>query len=118
MPRRTRPFFACWCTTVFLTCPAADAQTGNAAIAARADSLVRDRFPATKCPGMSVTIVVRNEIAYSTALGIADIEQDVLLTTSSVHRLASLSKPITGTIIMDLVSQGKLNLDAPIRGYL
>ncbi|MBV8819215.1 MAG: beta-lactamase family protein, partial [Acidobacteriaceae bacterium] len=55
---------------------------------------------------------------FSTALGLADIEQGVPLKTTSVHRLASLSKPITGTIIMDLVAQGKLNLDAPIRRYL
>jgi CubicO group peptidase (beta-lactamase class C family) len=32
--------------------------------------------------------------------------------------LASLSKPITGTIIMDLVEQGKLALDVSVRQYL
>jgi len=55
---------------------------------------------------------------FSKALGKADIEQDVPLTTASVHRLASLSKPITGTIIMDLVEQGKLELDVSVRKYL
>jgi CubicO group peptidase (beta-lactamase class C family) len=48
----------------------------------------------------------------------ADVEQGVPLKTTSVHRLASLSKPITGTIIMDLVSQGRLALDAPMRRCL
>jgi CubicO group peptidase (beta-lactamase class C family) len=46
------------------------------------------------------------------------MEQNVPMTTASVHRLASLSKPITGTIIMDLVEHGKLALDASIRQYL
>jgi len=47
--------------------------------------------------------------------GNADAEQNVTLTTASVQRLASLSKPITGTIIMDLVEQGKLSLDSSVR---
>src|ERR1700694_4487339 len=64
------------------------------------------------------TVAANNEIVFSSALGMADVEQGVPLKTSSVHRLASLSKPITGTIILDLVSQGKLSLDASIRGYL
>ncbi len=80
--------------------------------------LVNQRFAATRCPGLSVTVAKNNEIVYSTALGLADVEQAVPLSTNSVHRLASVSKPITGTIIMDLVSQGKLSLDAPIRKYL
>jgi CubicO group peptidase (beta-lactamase class C family) len=61
---------------------------------------------------------MNNEIVLSSALGTADLEQGVPLKTTSVHRLASLSKPITGTIIMDFVSQGKLALDSPIRQYL
>jgi hypothetical protein len=44
-----------------------------------------------------------NEIVFSSALGMADVEQGVPLKTTSVDRLASLSKPITGRIIMDLL---------------
>ena len=84
-------------------------------LAGRLRVLVNQRFAATRCPGLSVTVARNNEIVYSTALGFADVEQAVPLSTNSVHRLASVSKPITGTIIMDLVSQGKLSLDARIR---
>jgi len=65
-----------------------------------------------------VVAASKNRVVFSKALGKADVEQDVALTTASVHRLASLSKPITGTIIMDLVEQGKLELDASVRKYL
>jgi CubicO group peptidase (beta-lactamase class C family) len=82
------------------------------------DQVVNRRFAVTRCPGLTVTIAKGNEIVYSSANGFADLEGGVRLTKASVHRLASLSKPITGTIVMDLVSQGKLTLDAPIRTYL
>ena len=98
--------------------PAASAQDAGTAISVRLNKLVTERFAATRCPGLTVAVAARNKIVYSMAFGLADIEQSVPMTTVSVHRLASLSKPITGTIIMDLVSQGKLILDSPIRGYL
>ncbi len=93
-------------------------QSKNTEIVSRLNQLVQDRFAATTCPGLSVTVAVRNEIVYSSAQGMADLEQLIPLKNDSVHRLASLSKPITGTIIMDLVSRGKLDLDAPVRRYL
>lgn len=57
-------------------------------------------------------------MSLSSAQGMADLEQRLPLKNDSAHRLASLSKPITGTIIMDLASQGKLELDAPVKRYL
>ena len=64
---------------------------------------------------MSVAVASHNQSVFSKAIGNADAEQNVTLTTASVQRLASLSKPITGTIIMDLVEQGKLSLDLSVR---
>ena len=103
---------------ILLTCIAAQAQNAPARISDRLDKLVTERFSATKCPGLSVAVAAKNQIIFSKAMGMADIEQGLNLTTNSVHRLASLSKPITGTIIMDLVEQGKLDLDVSVRKYL
>ena len=95
----------------------ASAQTGKD-LPAQLDQIVSRRFPDTRCPGLTVTIAKGNEAIYSSATGFADLEGGVKLTKTSVHRLASLSKPITGTIIMDLVRQRKLALDTPIAAYL
>ena len=84
----------------------------------RLESLVNERFPGTKCPGLSVAVASHNQIVFSKAVGKADIEDDMPITKDSVQRLASLSKLITGTIIMDLVEQDKLSLDASVRQYL
>lgn len=99
-------------------CTWAQTQSKAVSLPERLDLLVNDRFGATGCPGLSVAVASHNQIVFSKALGKADIEQDVPLTTASVQRLASLSKPITGTIVMDMVEQGKLSLDASIRQYL
>ena len=109
---------ACSLALSLFICSWARAQNNSASIPQRLESLVNARFEATKCPGLSVAVASNNRIVFSKALGKADIEQDVPLTTASVHRLASLSKPITGTIIMGLVEQGKLGLDVAVRQYL
>jgi CubicO group peptidase (beta-lactamase class C family) len=96
----------------------AQTQDKEVSLPKRLESLIKDRFAATRCPGLSVAVALHDQIVFTKSLGKADIEQDVPLTTASVQRLASLSKPITGTIIMDLVEQGKLSLDASIRQYL
>jgi CubicO group peptidase (beta-lactamase class C family) len=96
----------------------AQTQGKEASVPEHLESLVNDRFEATRCPVLSVAVAFHNQIVFSKALGKADVEQDWPLAITSVQRLASLSKPITGTIIMDLVEQGKLSLDASVRQYL
>jgi CubicO group peptidase (beta-lactamase class C family) len=99
-------------------CLTASAEDNGRSLPTRLEALVDARFRSTKCPGLSVAVASANEIVFSKALGTADLEQDVALKTDSVQRLGSLSKPISGTIIMDLVEQGTLSLDASIRQYL
>jgi|SRR5215469_568825 len=82
-----------WFGIDFGVCEHADQQ--SARIEAAPPSLVDARFAATKCPGLSV-VATHNKIILSKAWGKADLEQNVPMTTASVDRLASLSKPITG----------------------
>jgi CubicO group peptidase (beta-lactamase class C family) len=98
----------------FLATTAVHAQNTRSTI----ESIVQGQFKSARCPGLSVAVADKNSIIYSTALGFADVEQKLPLRTDSAHRLASLSKPVTGTIIMDLVQSGRLKLDTPIRTYL
>jgi CubicO group peptidase (beta-lactamase class C family) len=102
---------------LFPLCTFAYAQGKDISLRQHLESLINDRFEATQCPGLSVAVASHNQIVFSKALGMADIEQHVPLTTHSVQRLASVSKTITGTIIMDLVEQGKLSLDESVRRY-
>ncbi|HXB71149.1 MAG TPA: serine hydrolase domain-containing protein [Candidatus Acidoferrales bacterium] len=94
------------------------AQGDAAAKITQVNRIVESAFKATGCPGLSVAVSARNRIIYSKAMGFSDIEQNVPLRTDSAHRLASLSKPVTGTIVMDLVQSGRLQLDTPVKTYL
>jgi CubicO group peptidase (beta-lactamase class C family) len=96
----------------------APAQIAQPAVAARFDSIIDNAFKSTRCPGLSVALSIHNSVVYSNAWGFADVEQGVPLTPDSVHRLASVSKLVTATMIMDLVQAGKLKLDIPIKTYL
>ncbi len=82
------------------------------------NAIVEGGFRATKCPGLSVAVAKNNQIIYSKAFGFSDLEQGVAMTNESVHRLASVSKPVSGTILMELVQSRRLTLDDPVRKYL
>jgi CubicO group peptidase (beta-lactamase class C family) len=94
------------------------AQDETSTVASQFDRIVDAAFNAARCPGLSVAVSTNNVIIYSKALGFADIEQNVPLRKDSAQRLASLSKPVTGTIIMDLVQSARLSLDTPVKSYL
>ena len=91
---------------------------GDLALPARLQTLVNAQFPSTRCPGLSVAVASDNKVVFSKALGLSDLEQRLRLTTQSAHRLASLSKPVTGTIIMELIEDRRLSLDASVKEYL
>ncbi|MEO6811391.1 MAG: serine hydrolase domain-containing protein [Isosphaeraceae bacterium] len=57
-------------------------------------------------------------MAWSRGFGLADVENLVPVTTRTVFRFASISKPITAVAVLQLVEQDKLDLDAPIQRYV
>jgi len=71
-----------------------------------------------KAPGASVAIMVKGELVYSGGVGLADVENEVPLTGRSVHNIGSISKLHGVIAIMQLVEQGKLDLDAEIQTWI
>jgi CubicO group peptidase (beta-lactamase class C family) len=63
-------------------------------------------------------VVAREELVWSAAFGEADLENDVPVRTDTMFRLASVSKPITATAVLQLSERGRLDLDAPIQRYV
>jgi len=62
-------------------------------------------------PSISVAVISRGEIVYSNGFGYADIENNITATDSTPYRIASITKPIASTIILNLVESGLLGLD-------
>jgi len=71
-----------------------------------------------RIPALSLAVADRHALCWSAALGLADIENNVRAGIGTVFRLGSISKPITAVAAMQLVEQGKLDLDAPVQKYV
>lgn len=65
-------------------------------------------------PGASAVLVNREGELYSHGSGLADVSVELPMTPDTPCPIASCSKAITSLAAMQLVEQGKLELDAPI----
>ena len=82
------------------------------------DSTINKFTARTLTPGVSIAVAKGKNIIWSKGYGKADLENDVPAKANTVYRLASVSKPITAVAVMQLVEQGKIDLDAPIQKYI
>lgn len=69
-------------------------------------------------PGISVAIAKGGTFVYERGFGHADVDDDVWMHARSVHRLASVSKALAGTLLFDLEEQGLLDVDDPTRDHV
>ena len=63
-------------------------------------------------PGAVVLIARNDKIAYFQAFGFRDRDQKIAMTTDSIFRIASMSKPIVSVGAMMLAEEGKLDIGA------
>ncbi len=91
--------------------PAADSP------AARIDEVIRGYADHGRFQG-SVLVALDGEVVYRKGFGLADVERDIDNTPETRHRIGSLAKAFTAAIILQLVDEGRLDLDAPITGAL
>jgi len=68
-------------------------------------------------PGAAVMIVHNGEPVFAKGYGLAQLEPEVPVDTSSNFRLASITKQFTATAVLMFVDRGGLALDDSIRDY-
>lgn len=83
----------------------------------RVDEYV-SKYIGTSTAGANVVIVKDGEIFMSTSYGYADIENQIKVTPDTVFDWGSVTKLLVWTSVMQLVEQGKLELNEDIRTYL
>jgi len=81
------------------------------------DAKVADIMARTHANGMAVAVIDHGKVGYVHSYGIRNAKGDPL-TTDSVMYGASLTKTVFAYTVMQLVDQGKLNLDIPIKDDL
>ncbi len=70
-----------------------------------------------RIPALSVAVLENQQVILIRGLGFADVENRVPATPDTVYSIASLTKTFASTLILQLVEQGKLDLDEPVSHY-
>lgn len=84
----------------------------------RLKAAVRHEVEWKKLPAFSMAIVDDQQIVWAEGFGFQDIEKKVPATGDTVYRVGSISKLFTDVAVLQLVEEGKLDLDAPVQTYL
>lgn len=82
------------------------------------DATVTRLMKAAEVIGVGIAILDHGKIAYLKAYGVRDKEKNLPLTPDSVMSAASISKSAFAYVVMQLVGDGKLDLDKPAYQYL
>jgi CubicO group peptidase (beta-lactamase class C family) len=68
-------------------------------------------------PGVAIGVLYQGE-EYVRGYGVTNVDAPQPVDGDTLFRIASTTKTFTGTVVMRLVEQGKLDLSAPVRHYL
>ncbi|MGH8251652.1 MAG: serine hydrolase domain-containing protein, partial [Steroidobacteraceae bacterium] len=82
------------------------------------ERFIRNEMTDKELPGLSIALVDDQHTVWSQGFGFADPVARVPATAETVHGAGSVSKLFTDIAIMQLVEQGRLELDAPVSRYL
>jgi len=106
-------------TLVFLLLLASCAKPpSRPTFANKLDAFLNETMAAHRIPGLAVAVTRGREIVYLRALGVANLETGEPLLPENLFHMASVSKPFVATAIVQLVEEGKIDLDAPVTRYL
>jgi CubicO group peptidase (beta-lactamase class C family) len=102
------------------TCPARadDLRTAGAIDTARISDTLKRFVDKGALVGVSTLITLDNQEACFAAFGDADREAHRPMARDTIVQIYSMTKPITGTALMQLWEQGKFHLDDPIATYI
>jgi CubicO group peptidase (beta-lactamase class C family) len=81
------------------------------------EEFVREQMEKNKIPGLTVGFI-KDDYVWVKGFGYADVENKVPAKAESSYRLASVQKSMTAAAILQLVEQGKINLDAEVQTYV
>jgi CubicO group peptidase (beta-lactamase class C family) len=95
----------------------ATANTSQAQRLTRLENLLDGLRQELKIPSFSAAIVKDQNILWAKGFGYADPDNKIPATEHTPYHLASLTKTFASTIVMQLVQEGKINLDDPVSKY-
>ena len=89
-----------------------------AAVAQMLNGFILHEMADKELPALSIALVDDQQIVWAQGFGWANPDDRTPATAETLYRVGSVSKLFTDIAIMQLVEQGKLDLDAPVTDYL
>jgi len=82
------------------------------------DNTMRDFMQARNISGGSLAVTRNSKLVLARGYTYSDDIEDIIVEPTSLFRIASLSKPITATVIIQLAQDGQLDLSAKLTDLL
>ncbi|GMN08656.1 hypothetical protein MTsPCn5_40480 [Croceitalea sp. MTPC5] len=92
--------------------------SARAQLIAEDEEFIAEYIIQNKIPGLSIAIVKNSELVYSKGFGVKNSTTKEKVTNKTIFQAASLSKSLTGALILKNVEQQKIDLDTPVNTYL
>jgi methyl acetate hydrolase len=90
----------------------------DAADMSRADAVLKDSVSSGKVPGIVAAVTTSKETIFTAAHGLRGLGETLPIKDDTVFYIASMTKPLTSVAALQLVEQGRVNLDEPVAKYV
>jgi CubicO group peptidase (beta-lactamase class C family) len=84
----------------------------------RLDTYFEQTINDTYIPGIVAIVVDEKQILYEGAFGHQNVNQNIAMKSDVIHRIYSMTKPITSVAVLQLIQRGEMQLDDRIFAYL
>lgn len=79
---------------------------------------INEEIQHSRLPGFAIGVVKDGKLIYAKGFGVAKLGGNQPITSKSLFHMASVTKTFVATAIMQLVEQGKIDLNKPLVTYL
>ena len=81
------------------------------------DRLFAAEFAKSPVGSVTIGVVSGPDLVWTKSYGMADEERKITANQDSVYRIGSITKQVTGIMLLQLVEQGKVRLSDPVEKY-
>ncbi|RDI75009.1 Beta-lactamase [Gaiella occulta] len=93
-------------------------ETAPEALTRELDRLLAVAQAEQRMPSVSACVFRDGAVIWESTLGLADVGGAAAATPEHQYRIGSITKTFTAVLVMQLVREGRVDLDAPMRTYL
>jgi CubicO group peptidase (beta-lactamase class C family) len=84
----------------------------------RIQEMIQRRIAAGEMSGAAAVVMRKGKVIYQTYQGVMDLESKRPVTSDTMFRVASMTKPVTSVAIMMMIEEGKVHLNDPVSRYI